>query len=216
MLFDSTIKLSSNLKKLIAIRDITVSQLAKELGEPQPTIFRIVYGKTQRPKSKIIKKMAAFFNTSTEELVGDKEIEWGSVGGWINSIISKAHQIPLCSWVLDDNYELQKLADGKDINISIPLSDKAFALKIKDTSMEPLFPLNSIIVCDPQKETSHGSYVIIAHEDDKNLIFRKLLQDMRLNYIKPLSKDFGSEYTQKMGPKDKVFATVVHVQYNII
>ena len=54
-------KLASNLKKLIAIRDANLSEVAKELCIPITTLHRIVNGQTQRPKAGIIKKMALFF-----------------------------------------------------------------------------------------------------------------------------------------------------------
>lgn len=209
-------KLSSNLKKILAIREITVLQLAKELNRPQPTISRIVNGDTKKPKEKIIKQLAKFFNISELELIGEREIEWGNIGGWINTIIGQNRKIPLFSWILNDNYNLQLLDKEIGISVSNPVSDKAFSLKVKDTSMEPLFPLNSIIVCDPLKEASHGSYVIIKLKDDRNLVFRKLLKDMQLNYIKPLNKDFGSDYIHRITPHDEILATVVHVQYDIV
>ena len=96
MFIRSIEKLSSNLKKLIAIRDISSSDLAKELDIPMATLHRIINGQTQRPKKQIVKKLAKFFNVSQDELIGEEEIEWG------NKVVDRAWELGDFLWTKYD------------------------------------------------------------------------------------------------------------------
>ena len=214
MIIRSIEKLAENLERLIAVNGSSITLIAKKLNVSQPTIFRISKGQTQKPKPRIIKKLAAYFKIPEEELIGNKEIEWANIDGWINTIIGNTRSVPLYSWTLNNNYILQKSKEKEEIVISCPVSSEAFALKVKDSSMEPVFPLGSTIICDPNKRFQHGSFVIVMLEHNKNLFLRKLLQDIDINYIKPLNKEFGADLIRELGKKDQIFATVVHVQYD--
>ena len=191
MLIESIDKLSSNLKKLLAVRDIAISQLAKELNRPQPTISRIVHGQTQRPKSKIIKQMAAFFKVPEEELIGEKEIEWGNVDGWINTIINKKFvEIPLIEW--EDLSHLNEIESHKTIAILNDLSAECFAISMNDSSMEPQFAKGDILIFDPNKKPFDRSYVLIRLGKAGPFIFRQLIIDATHRFLKPLNPDLAN------------------------
>ena len=99
------------------------------------------------------------------------------------------------------------------LTISVP--ETCFALKIRDAAMEPLFPQGCTVVCDFVKKPFHGSYVVVCLKGVKELVLRKLLQDIDVYYIKPLNEDFGRECTRRLGEGDKIIATAVSVHHDI-
>lgn len=65
------IGLSLNLKKLMKLREINPSELARQTGVAQPIIHRIASGKNTNPKLETLKPLAAHFRVSLSELIGD-------------------------------------------------------------------------------------------------------------------------------------------------
>ena len=68
--------LSMKITNLMIINDIaSEAQLAKCVGVAQPTLHRILAGKTLKPNQEIIKKIAEFFDVSVDHLLLDNSLE---------------------------------------------------------------------------------------------------------------------------------------------
>lgn len=67
--------LSLKITNLMAMKNITSeAALARFIDIPQPTLYRLLAGKTNKPNQKIIKKIADFFNVSVADLIVDDSI----------------------------------------------------------------------------------------------------------------------------------------------
>ncbi|MBF0146111.1 MAG: helix-turn-helix domain-containing protein [Magnetococcales bacterium] len=103
-------------------------------------------------------------------------------------------RIPLISWD-----ELAKFcgASKEDFNpevISwIPVAPKAsercFAMKVPDDSMEPEFSEGEIIIIDPTREGSHNQF-LVAHEGNNRPTFKQLIHHSDHRYLKPLNSRY--------------------------
>ena len=73
----------------------------------------------------------------------------------------------------------------------VNVSPRSFALRVRDDSMESTggisFPVNSIIVIDPDHNVEHGAYVIVRIESDMQITFKQLMVDGKRRFLKPLN-----------------------------
>jgi transcriptional regulator with XRE-family HTH domain len=212
----SELKLSKNIKKLIAIRGITLTNLAKELDMSAATLYRIVNGLTKRPKYSAIVKLASYFHITISELIGESEIEWGKVGGLLNTIFIKGEKLPLCLWEVDENKNLYKTEKCDDILVNTPKDKNNFALKVKNSLISPLFPKGAILICNPTIVAPHNSYVIVLLAKSATMILRKLIIDSNNYYISPANSVLNTVSTAlyKLKDKDKIMACVTQVSFN--
>ena len=67
--------MESNLKVLIAKKNITIERLSKEINVSKVTLYRLANGKLKKPKYETLKKVSDFFSISVEELL-KKETIW--------------------------------------------------------------------------------------------------------------------------------------------
>lgn len=75
-------------------------------------------------------------------------------------------------------------------------SDKAFALKIKGDAMRATitsnasFLENDVIILDPEYPTSAGDFVIAQIEDNPEPLFRQLIEEQGIEYLKPMNHQY--------------------------
>lgn len=163
------------------------SELARAVGVA-PQSIQYLEGPTARG-SRHLPQIAAVTGVS---------IKWLSEGiGPIEpSNISPAPEVgtrvPLISWVqagswmeIVDNYAP---GDGEDF-IPVPgsVGPHAFALRVSGDSMEPEFAPGDLIIVDPDKQASTGSYVVVRLESSEEATFKQLIIDGGRKYLKPLN-----------------------------
>lgn len=64
------------------------------------------------------------------------------------------------------------------------VGDRAFALRIKGDSMEPLIPDGYIIVVDPDARAEHGS-IVVVRQNSNEATCKRLIYDGGVPYLKP-------------------------------
>jgi SOS-response transcriptional repressor LexA len=197
--------LAKNLKKLLFEKNMKPIDLARELEIPQPTVHRLVSGKSTRPYKSSLEPIAKFFSISVDELIGEEPSEtiWPLEQ---SSIIKK---IPIIQWnELKSEKTLYK--NEKNFVLSIGnLSEYAFATLMEDSSMEPLFPKGTLLILDPDKNPKDRNYVIAALDETRTFIFRQLLTDADDQYLKPLNPDSNIFKTRLIQKKDNVIGVLV-------
>lgn len=57
-----------------AAKRVSFTEIAKEIGVTQPTLFRICDGTTKSPKSDVVRKLTAYFKITVKELFGDTPV----------------------------------------------------------------------------------------------------------------------------------------------
>ncbi|MBF0185897.1 MAG: helix-turn-helix domain-containing protein [Magnetococcales bacterium] len=66
-------------------------------------------------------------------------------------------------------------------------SDKTFALRVPDDSMEPEFREGEFIIVDPTQSGKHNQYIVAHLDGDTSLIFKQLMVVGSKKYLKPLN-----------------------------
>src|SRR3990167_733887 len=97
------LQLSNILKKLLYDRRINSTELAHAVDLPQPTVHRLVTGKSTRPYRSSLEPIAEYFAIDVEQLLGEKPLPSG---------ISASHgiaNIPLIPW---EDLSIRDKSDG--------------------------------------------------------------------------------------------------------
>ncbi|GEM_PF-3287113 len=210
------------LKKLIEAKDIYQIDLARGIKKTRPYIYQLCKGMKPTPKPKAMAALInAFGNLSTQEaqklmdysyrrVLGDyapqfmgKQIEVGSPSP------PSANEIPILSWAGAVQVpKVKNLPDLKGIEDWIPADPKGkrlFALRIKDSCMEPEFRQSEIITIDPDAKWKSGDFIVLRLNNDEEAIFKQInihndktiLHSLNRFYpdIKLIKKDFVKRAT---------------------
>lgn len=192
------------LNSLMAEKKIRVAELARRINLPQPTVHRIATGACEHPQLASLKPIANFFSISIDQLKGHELIPW----------LDRACKVPLLTWEAVLNWPVNKneIRNSELILTDASVGKAAFALKIKDASMDPVFPRNTLLIADPERQAKDRSYVIAKLVNHPEAIFRQLLIDAGNHYLKPLSPDFDQYKMTYLNNNDKILSVVVQAK----
>ncbi|OGT06659.1 MAG: hypothetical protein A2103_03575 [Gammaproteobacteria bacterium GWF2_41_13] len=208
-------QLSNILKKLLFQKDMKPTDLARELNIPQPTIHRIVTGKSTRPYHSSLKPIAEYFSLNVDQLLGEAPLpsELSDMNTQENHAVSvqKIKHIPLIHWEkLFTNDSQQE--GGEKIPFLGNISEKGFATIMPDSSMEPIFPRDGMLIFDPEKTPKDRSYVLVQLHDSKSPVFRQLLIDLDHQYLKPLNPDLNTFKMRLLEKSDIILAVLTEAR----
>ncbi len=190
------------------------SDLARATGIPIPTAQRIVAGGCKNPHMSSLKPIADYFEIELDQLKGLKPIEWLNDTAQLKAL--GVHSIPLLYWpdvkegISVHSIGTQKKA--KKIFTETPVSNHAFALKLKDSSMEPIFPMDSLVIFDPNQVYKDRYYVLVKLQSQDEPLFRQLIIDAGDLFVKPLHPDLQHFRIHLLGQNDKILATLVEAR----
>lgn len=178
------------LNQILIKKRTNANALSKKTGVPQPTIHKIIEGKTANPGINTLIALAKGLDVSLLALLGDEPI------GKTNKCSCVA---PLISWVKAGR--LTEVED-QDIEEWYPYpgkseSTKIFCLRVEGESMEPKFYDCDIVFIDPEKAYDNGSIVIVVDniQSDSFATMKKIVIDGSNCYLKPLNPDWpGPKY----------------------
>jgi SOS-response transcriptional repressor LexA len=211
----TALNLNEILSRLMFQRGIRTTDLAKRTNIPQPTLSRIMSGVTMNPHQSSLEAIAKFFELTVDQLRGVQPIPWldpitPEASGW--------KKIPLLTWE-----QATKWADGKyDVNDNEQLftdakvGKHAYALAVKDASMEPLFPKDTLLIIDPDKIPKDRCFVIATVTNYPEVLFRQLLIDGPYQYLKPISPDFDRFKMMLLDKNDSISGVLVQARRDYI
>lgn len=197
-------KIAQILNRLMAEKKIRVAELARRVNLPQPTIHRIATGACEHPHLSSLEPIANFFSINIDQLKGHEPIPW----------LDHASKVPLLTWEEVVYWPAEKSNDNGSefILTDAAIGKSGFALKIKDASMDPVFPKRTILIADPERQAKDRSYVIAKLDKHPEAIFRQLLMDAGNRYLKPLSPDFDQYKMTRLNNNDKILSVVVQAK----
>ncbi|MCD8525490.1 MAG: helix-turn-helix domain-containing protein [Gammaproteobacteria bacterium] len=204
-------KLASILRKLLFNKNINAAELARSVEIPAPTIHRILVGKCSRPHMTSLRPIADYFSISVDQLIGETPILDQSMS--VISMESKIRAIPIYGW--------DELKVMSDFNINpvgtVPFfgesGAKIFGTILPDTSMEPMFIKNSILIFDPEKTINDRSYVLVKIKGYQ-LAFRQILLDAEDKYLKALNSDLKELQMRLLTDEDQIIGILLESRIN--
>ncbi|HZW61298.1 MAG TPA: LexA family transcriptional regulator [Candidatus Babeliales bacterium] len=198
-------KIGKILNQLLSEQNLRVAELARRVQLPQPTVQRIVAGVCANPQTSSLKPIADYFSITVDQLKGLDPIPR----------LDKIQKLPLISWQEAVHWNTKLTASTDEHVIAdLPLSKHAYALRIHDGAMEPVFPCDSILIVDPDVKPKDRSYVISLMHNADIPIFRQMVINGPDKYLKPLSPDTEIYKMLRLGNADNILATVVQARWN--
>ena len=214
--------ISKVLQHLLADDAIKTTELARELSIPRSSLQRIVSGKTKNPNKKILNALAKHFNLTINQLRGLDPIPWLERSEIFKSesYPSNFTSVPLLTWEhLNDKNILKTLIKKQEtifqyITTEISVSETAYALKINDDSMIPVFNIGTIIIVDPKVEPQNGSYAIIRIHKINKITLRQVIIDAGQHFLKPLHPNLKKFSWLLLENNDEYLGCVVQAKIN--
>ncbi|MCF6777585.1 helix-turn-helix transcriptional regulator [Thiotrichales bacterium 19X7-9] len=143
---DKLNNISENLKSLMENNGyLTLSEISRRTNIPQATLHNVLSGKTHNPRHLIKDKLAKFFGITINQLVGKEEL--------LDSKDNSFKKIPTLSW--ESDIQLDTILVEKHDSFEI-------SFKIDNNIYEPMFPKNSIIICNSKVDYGKGKLQIIV------------------------------------------------------
>ena len=188
-------------------KKIRVTELARAINLPQPTVHRIVSGVCEHPHYSSLSPIANYFSITVDQLKGLDPI----------SSLDKIKKVPLLAWNEVDKWieDQSNFDKNREYVITDAETGKnGFALQVKDASMDPVFPLNTILIVNSKKQARDRSFVIIIISKQPEIIFRQLLINAGDYYLKSLSPDFEKFKMTCMSENDRLLGVIVQAKRN--
>lgn len=177
-------RLILNLHNFIEKEKIHEAELSRRTGIPQPTLHKILTGKTSDPRISTLQILASYFGVTLDAL-------YGNVGLQKNIAIQSSKSIPIISWT--DAIKHRDAIKNISLNhwdqwvvISDHSGENMFALKSK-ASMEPRFPRGTIFIIDVKLTPTDGDLVVVHYPETKECTVRELSIDGRTELLLPLN-----------------------------
>lgn len=197
-------KIGHILNRLMAEKKLRVAELARRVNLPQPTVHRIATGVCEHPHVSSLEPIANFFSITVDQLKGLELIPW----------LDQVSKVPLLTWTQISDWPTNKceVQDNELIFTDARIGGNGYAIKIDDSSMDPVFPKNTLLIADPDKPPKDRGYVIATLASINKPIFRQLLIDAHDRYLKALSPDFDQYKMIFLSNNDKILSTVVQAK----
>ncbi len=185
-------KLSTILKALMQDVGITVTELARQTGVGQPVIHRMASGETDNPKVGSLSPIAKFFGVNISMLIGDEPLPASRFAGSYNPHYRSWSQLPLLSWeqcaVWPEKHLPAEICSL--VSTEANVTDKAFAVRMEDHTMEPQYAKDTLMVFEPSISPSNKDIIAIHIEGQNKIQVKQLMLDGNDVYLKPLNQDF--------------------------
>jgi SOS-response transcriptional repressor LexA len=177
--------------------EMTQEGLAKEMGKTRGAITHYLGGRRQPPLSEF-SKLAKILK------VDPAWLQFGTPAISKNDLKSKEnrfkHLLPIFSWeeiaASINNKTIKQVGKRESIPYFYTEESSWYALKIKGDSMIAAqsqiksFYEGDIIVIDPDKAVTHGSYVIALLRGANEVTFKQFVIDGGVRYLKPLNPQY--------------------------
>ncbi len=201
-------KLAITLKSLLEKTNLSESELARKTGVCQPVIHRMASGETDNPKIDTLRPIAKFFSISLDQLIGDVPISFCQP---IFHVEQELYNLPLITLALAPDWPQNKdqLTTKTLVQTDINTSEQAYAIRLKDSTMYPMFPDGTLLIIEPTQVAIHRDFVIAKIKGHPNAIFKQLLVDGKNTYLKSTNSDYQPI---KLSKHDKVLGVMLQVR----
>lgn len=192
------------LNSLMAEKNIRVAELARLVNLPQPTVHRIATGVCEHPHLSSLQPLADFFELTVDQLKGHEPIQ----------VLDFIAKVPLISWDEAQFWPANKkeLINNQKVITDARVGPLAYALKVKDASMDPVFPIHTILIADPERPIRDRSYVLAKLDSHPEPVFRQLLMNAGDKHLKPLSPDLECYKMTTLNNNDKILSAIIQAK----
>ncbi len=179
-----------NIKRLMTAKGLNEATLAKRTSIPQPTLHKILSGKTADPRVSTLKLISEFFNISLDAVIYTPPHEQFDLA--INGVRRQTKHIPVISWqqCVDAANFLTTLAPSnwEDWQIATVKSEQVVSL-VSKISMEPRFPKGTLLMLDLNAKPVDGDLVVVHYPNTDEATLRQLFLDGPVKRLNSLNQE---------------------------
>ena len=184
---EKTDNLIINIHHLMKTNQISEAELARSANIPQPTLHKILSGKTNDPRASTLKALADFFKISIDDLLtGDATSSYP---------LSSIQSIPIINWKdCLNNFGFIKTLNANNWTkwvASEYLGQNVFGL-VSKSSMAPRFPKGTTLIIDPDLTPEDGDIILVHYPKTEESTLRILSIDGPVRLLLPIT---GGENT---------------------
>lgn len=181
-------KFSQNLIKIMKDNNINQTNLSKALGVSESTVGKWILCKAF-PRMNVIQKLSDYFGVEKTFFFEDSLCQ-------DNGPLRQMNLIPLLSHITENvaDSNIQNILGYEAISKDLSLTGKLFALRIKDTSMEPTFTKGDIIIVKQQPYIKSNDIALLLINRDEEIIRRIKKDDKGIVLISDNSLTFAPQY----------------------
>lgn len=204
--------LYDNLQNLMKLHGgLSVSELARKTHLPQPTLHHILDGTTKNPRKKALKALANYFSITISQLIGETPLP-SVIPDSIKSTLNIT-TVPVIEWKDIKKFRESNIKTNviKEIILEKLLDKASFALFMPNSSMEPLFPENSVLIFDPSRTPKDRDFALVYLSNSDCYVFNRYFIDGSSSYIKQDQHD-GNAQLIKLTSNDEVVAKLTEVR----
>lgn len=201
-------KLAITLKTLLDKSRLSESELARRTGICQPVIHRMASGETDNPKIETLRPIAKFFAITLDQLIGDEPL----ISKFPNSHVEQAlAAVPLITLEEAISWppKSEKASISQYVPTDITISPHAYAIKLKNSTMYPMFPDGTLLIIEPNIAYQHKDFVIAQIQNEQQATFKQLLVDGKEHYLKSVNNDYQPYQLTK---KDKILGIMLQAR----
>lgn len=163
----------NSILELMRAHDIHISQLAREINVPQPTMHRLLKGKIDDIKLTTLLAIADFFSVNIEDLIKNKSFPSTS----ISPVLISCRNVPIVTWKEAAYFPNLDYSEQREyVCASTIFSEKAFALVAKASFM-PTFVKGTILIVETSAEPIDGDYVVAIYPGSSEATLRLIVFD---------------------------------------
>lgn len=188
---------------LVQHNNLTVSDLARLTNIPQPTLHRIISGKTDDPRISTLSVLAEFFGIQLDYFINSDPLE--------HQKKKPVNHIPLLEWSELNSINFNRLHECSTswISTEIGASDKTFAIKSKKSTSDS-FMIGSILIFDMLTSPQDGDIILYCYNNSTWGI-RELVFDGPEKLLLPSNDKLSPILLNK---KVKIFGVLVQTKFN--
>lgn len=182
---------------------LTQKELADKVGISQTAVHKLECGRSRSSRRTVAIALTCgvdpiWLDNGRGEMAlpGALPGSWGvKDGGEPYRAFPLIARIPLISWNDVGKYcgqpdELFEPEIESWIPVAPRASERSFALKVPDDSMEPEFTEGEIIVVDPTQKGGHNQFLVARLGNDERPTFKQLILHGTQQYLKPLNSRY--------------------------
>ena len=189
---------------------LTQKELADRVGISQTAVHKLECGRSRSSRRTVSIALTCGVDPIWLDTgLGEMSLV-GAIPGMDQNALAKAAEegeiyrapifarLPLISWEEANQYcsdrETTESFHPREVEFWIPVaprsSDRSFALRVPDDSMQPEFQEGEIIIVDPTLQGKHNQFLVARMEDDDAATFKQLIIVGNRQYLKPLNSRY--------------------------
>lgn len=182
--------LTQKLAELLSANNISVTQLARDIGSPQPTIYKLVTGHSTDPRISTLNKIAEYFKVDINYFTQDKSQGHDVIEQDLDQAIAR---LPVIDWnhidhidnilpiPYNDNWLDWIRVDRRIYNFS----NKAFALPYDKHGANGSIISKGYLILDTEKPYHEGDQIVCINNKTNKAVLRKVEYDGANVLLKP-------------------------------